>query len=92
MTDMPPVLKDAISALKPGEISEPLRQELSPMMYAYSLIRLLEHIPAKRLTLEKDRDKITEIAKDTKFREKLDVYVKGLRQKVYIENKLEKGG
>jgi len=90
--ELSPVLKEAIALLKPGEVSEPLRQDLTPSVYGYSLIKLVERIPAKRLTLEKDRDKITEIAKDTKLREKLDVYVKGLRQKVYIENKLEKGG
>jgi peptidyl-prolyl cis-trans isomerase SurA len=83
--ELSPVLKEAIAALKPGEVSEPLRQDLTPSIYAYSLVKLLERIPAKRLTLEKDRDKIAEMAKARKFQEKLEDFLKGLRQKVYIE-------
>lgn len=85
--EMTPALKEAIAALKPGEVSEPLRQDLTPSVYAYSLVKLVEHIPAKRLTLDKDRDKITEMAKNKKLQDKLDAYLKDLRTKVYIEIK-----
>lgn len=85
--DVSPDLKQAIAALKPGEVSEPLRQDLTPSIYAYSLIKLVDRIPAKRLTLEKDRDKITEMAKNKKMQDKMEGYLKDLRTKVYIEIK-----
>ncbi len=85
--DLSPELKQAIALLKPGEVSEPLRQDLTPIIYAYSLVKLVERIPAKRLTLDGDRDKITEMAKNKKMQDKLDVFLKDLRQKVYIEIK-----
>lgn len=83
--DMAPDLKGVLAMLKPGEVSEPLRQDLTPSVWGWTLIKLLERIPAKRLTLEKDRDKIADMAKGRKFQEKLEDFLKGLRQKVYIE-------
>lgn len=80
-----PALKEAIASLKPGEVSEPLRQDLTPSVYAYSLVELIQRIPAKRLTLETDRDKITEMAKNKKLQDKLDAYLKDLRAKTFIE-------
>jgi len=85
--DVSPELKQAIAALKPGEVSEPLRQDLTPSVYAFSLVKLVERIPAKRLTLDKDRDRIGEMAKNKKLQDRLDAYLKDLRQKVYIETK-----
>lgn len=85
--DVSPELKQAIAALKPGEVSEPLRQDLTPSVYAFSLVKLVERIPAKRLTLDKDRDKIGEMAKNKKLQDRLDAFLKDLRQKVYIETK-----
>ena len=85
--DVSPELKQAIAALKLGEVSEPLRQDLTPSVYAFSLVKLVERIPAKRLTLDKDRDRIGDMAKNKKLQDRLDAYLNDLRQKVYIETK-----
>ncbi len=58
---LPRELDDAVSALKPGEVSAPVRTE-----YGYHLVKLTDYTPAKRKPYGEVRAKLVELARSRK--------------------------
>lgn len=77
-----PQFKSVVSKLKVGEISEPFKTE-----YGYHIVKLENRVPAHKFTLEKDWQKIEEMASNFKIEKEYRSWIKELKKEVPIEIK-----
>ncbi|KPL04213.1 MAG: hypothetical protein AMJ90_01690 [candidate division Zixibacteria bacterium SM23_73_2] len=78
-------LKDAIIPLKKGEISRPFLTE-----FGIHIVKVLDRQSERKITLEDDWDTIKEMAKRKKTNQKVMEWLEKLKEKYYVEVRLEK--
>lgn len=79
-----PQFKAVVSKLKVGEISEPFKTD-----YGYHIVKLDKREPAHKFTLEKDWQKIEELANNFKIEKEYQNWIKELKKEVPIEIKIK---
>ena len=79
---------DAVSKLKPGEISFPKRYEYSGGNYGYHIIYLEERIPQHAPDLNKDYADIKKLADEYKKQKKYEDWIQTLKSKIYYDIRL----
>ncbi len=77
-------LKKAIGSLAKGEISRPISTD-----FGIHIVKILDKQEKRKFTLEKDWDTIKELAKRKKTNQKIVEWLKNLREKTYVEVRLE---
>lgn len=80
---LPPAFKDAVAVLKVGEVSDVVRTE-----YGFHILKLEAREEGKIYSFEEIKGKLSEYVHQTKMQKLLVEWLKELRKKVYIENKL----
>lgn len=79
---------DAVSKLKPGEISFPKRYEYAGGNYGYHIIYLEERSPQHAPDLNKDYADIKKLADEYKRQKKYEEWIKQLKSKIYYDIRL----
>lgn len=77
-----PQFKNVIANLKPGEISEPFKTD-----YGYHIVKLEKRDSSREISLEKDWQKIQEMATNFKMDKEYKNWIKELKKEVPIEIK-----
>jgi len=77
---LPPAFKQAISKLKVGQISSPIRTDSG-----MCILRLNENQPQRPLDLEKDRDLLENMLRQEKLRQAFDRMIDSLKHRIYID-------
>ena len=77
---LPPAFKQAISKLKVGQISSPIRTDSG-----MCILRLNENQPQRPLELEKDRDLLENMLRQEKLRQAFDRMIDSLKRQIYID-------
>lgn len=80
-----PSWRNTIEDLEPGEISEPTRVQLLNDDEAYHIVRLERRVPAHRASLEKDYERIRELALQDKRNRKMQEWTNQLREEIYVD-------
>lgn len=75
---LPPELEQALSALKPGEVSKPVRTP-----YGYHLIKLTQYTPEQRVSFEQARKELVEIVRRRQGEERFFEQAERLRTLAY---------
>ncbi len=78
-----PAFKDAITGLKPGDISQPKKTQ-----FGYHLIKLEDRRPARNLSISEDWEQLELWALNMKRKKEFDKFVAEYKKDVYIEIKL----
>ncbi len=79
---------DAVSNLKPGDISFPKRYEYSAGNYGYHIIYLEERTPQHAPDLNKDYADIKKLADEYKRQKKYQEWIESLKSKIYYDIRL----
>lgn len=74
-----------IRNLEPGEISEPSRVQLLNGDEAYHIVLLERRVPAHRASLEKDYERIRQLALQEKRSRKMQEWTDQLREEIYVD-------
>jgi peptidyl-prolyl cis-trans isomerase SurA len=82
---LPPAFKEAAAILKEGEMSEVIQTE-----YGFHIVKLLKRQPARNPTYEEIKDRLSQYVFQRKLEERYEAWLKELKKKIYIQNKLEK--
>lgn len=77
--------KTTLRKLEPGEISKPTRVNLLNGDEAYHIVRLDRRVPAHRVNLETDYERIREIALQNKINRKMREWMDDLRDEIYVD-------
>lgn len=85
-----PTWRSTISTLDAGEISEPTRVKLLNGDEAYHIVRLERRIPAHRVNLETDYERIREIALQDKRNRKMREWLDDLRDEIHVDIRVSK--
>lgn len=75
--------RQAVSALKPGEISEPVKTR-----FGYHLVKLHERQEARKLHLQEDWQQVKQMALNMKRQREFQKWVERIKQDFYIEVKI----
>ncbi len=78
-----PAFKEAITGLKPGDISQPKKTQ-----FGYHLIKLEDRRPARNLSISEDWEQLELWALNMKRKKEFDKFVAEYKKDVYIEIKL----
>lgn len=81
--------RSTIDTLQIGEISEPTEVELLNGERAYHIVKLQQRIPAHRMSLATDYDRIREAALREKQQRVLQEWIGELRDEIYIDVRIE---
>lgn len=81
--------RSTIDTLQIGEISEPTEVELLNGERAYHIVKLERRIPAHRMSLATDYDRIREAALREKQQRVLQEWIGELRDEIYIDVRIE---
>ena len=84
VAQIPPLFKTEIESLDVNEVSAPIKSE-----FGFHLITIMERRESGILTLENDWDAIQGLAKQYKVREQFQTWLRDLREKMYVEVRLE---
>ena len=76
-----------LKSVKPGEVTNPVRIG-DTRNYGYELLKYSEIIPAHKLNLEQDYDKIKRYAEFFKENKEMDKWINDIKQYIYIDVKL----
>ncbi len=79
---------DAVSKLKPGDISFPKRYEYSTGNYGYHIIHLEDRTPQHAPDLNKDYADIKKLADEYKRQQKYQAWIESLKSKIYYDIRL----
>ena len=79
-----PEFKNVISTLKPGEISKPFKTD-----FGYHIVKLERKESARQLSLDKDWQKIHDMANNFKLEKEYHKWIDKLKEQVPIEIKLQ---
>lgn len=79
---------DAVSKLKPGDISFPKRYEYSSGNYGYHIIYLKERTVQHAPDLDKDYADIKKLADEYKRQQKYQAWIESLKSKIYYDIRL----
>ncbi len=83
--DLPPGFQDAVAHLKEvGDVYGPATSE-----YGLHIIKLMERQEGHKITLDNDFDQIKNMARQAKTGEMVDDWIKEIRQKVYVDIRLD---
>lgn len=77
-----PQFQTVVAQLKEGEISEPFKTD-----YGYHIVYLAKRMPARKVSLENDWQKLEEMATNFKTNQKYFEWIKTLKEQVPIEIK-----
>lgn len=87
LEQLPKELYAAVSPLKQGEISEPVKIPVGNQ-YGYSIIWLKRRIPAHKASLEQDYKRIETVAANYKRQKDYAAWVEDLKKNIYWESRL----
>lgn len=80
-----PSWKSTLDTMKTGKISKPTRVQLLTGDRAYHILKLQQHLPAHRVNLETDYDRIKQFALQDKQSREMNEWINELREEVYID-------
>lgn len=86
---IPPDLKDVVSGLKDGEISDVRPWSGSPTENGYQIIRVSRHIPAHTVDPKEDRAQLERLATYYKQNREYANWISELRKEIYWEIKTD---
>ncbi len=87
LEQLPKDLYPAVSTMKTGEISEPLKIPVGNS-YGYSIVWVKKRIPAHKATLDQDYKRIETVANNFKRQKDYAAWIEDLKKKVYWESRL----
>lgn len=79
-----------IRDLEPGEISAPSKVKLLNEEQAYHIVRLERRVPAHQVDLDTDYERIRKFALQDKRQRKMDEWLNGLREEIYVDIRISK--
>lgn len=79
-----------IRDLEPGEISTPSKVKLLNGDQAYHIVRLGRRVPAHRVDLDTDYERIRKFALQDKRQRKMDDWLDQLREEIYVDVRISK--
>lgn len=85
-----PSWQRTIQKLEPGDISKPAKVELLNGDQAYHIVLLERRVPAHRVNLEKDYERIRQFALRDKRAEKMSEWTDQLREEIYVDVRISK--
>ncbi|UCE17830.1 MAG: peptidylprolyl isomerase [Gemmatimonadota bacterium] len=84
VAQIPPLFKTEIESLDVDQVSAPIKSD-----FGYHLITILERREGGTLSLENDWDAIKGLAKQYKVQDQFQTWLRNLREKMYVEVRLE---
>ncbi len=84
-----PSWRGTISGLEEGEISQPTEVELLDGRRAYHIVKLQQRLPAHRVSLKTDYDRIKEFALQEKRARALEEWIAKLREDIYVDIRVD---
>jgi peptidyl-prolyl cis-trans isomerase SurA len=85
-----PSWKRTIRTLSPGDISPPTRVQLLNGDEAYHIVKLERRVPAHRASLERDYERIRQLALREKRSRKMREWTQQLRDEIYVDIRISK--
>ena len=85
-----PSWKRTIRTLSPGDISSPTRVQLLNGDEAYHIVKLERRVPAHRASLERDYERIRQLALREKRSRKMQEWTQQLRNEIYVDIRISK--
>ena len=79
-----------IQDLEPGDISRPTKVELLSGDEAFHIVRLERRVPAHRVNLEQDYERIRQLALQDKQNRKMQEWFDELRDEIYVDVRISK--
>ncbi|PSQ88402.1 MAG: peptidylprolyl isomerase, partial [Bacteroidetes bacterium QH_2_63_10] len=79
-----------IRKLDPGEISDPTKVKLLSGDEAYHIVLLERRVPAHRVNLEKDYERIRQFALRDKRSRKMGDWTNQLREEIYVDVRISR--
>jgi peptidyl-prolyl cis-trans isomerase SurA len=80
-----PTWRSTIDTLEVGEISHPARVQLLSGQTSYHILTVRGRVPEHRVDLHTDYERIEQLALQEKQMRELESWVRGLRERVYID-------
>jgi peptidyl-prolyl cis-trans isomerase SurA len=80
-----PSWKSTLDTMKTGEISNPTQVQLLNGDRAYHILKLQNRMPAHRVSLETDYERIKQFALQDKQSREMNEWINELREEVYID-------
>lgn len=90
LKNLNPTWRNTIRELDVNEISSPTKVKLLNGDQAYHIVRLDDRTPSHRANLKEDYDRIRRLALQNKRRRKMQEWVRGLRDEVYVDVRVTK--
>ena len=85
-----PSWKRTIRQLDPDSISQPTKVQLLNGDEAYHIVKLERRVPAHRASLEKDYERIRQLALREKRNRKMQEWTDDLREEIYVDVRISK--
>jgi peptidyl-prolyl cis-trans isomerase SurA len=85
-----PSWKQTIQSLKPSDISEPAKVQLLSGDQAYHIVKLERRVPAHRVNIEQDYERIRQFALRDKRSRKMQDWTDQLRDEIYVDVRISK--
>jgi peptidyl-prolyl cis-trans isomerase SurA len=89
MDELPPEMKELVSKMKEGDITEPIQTMVSQTETGYRMIRYARRIPAHAYDPVEDRSRLEQIAGNYKQRREYSEWIAELRRDIYWEIKTD---
>jgi len=90
LDNLGPSWTQTIRTLGPGEISRPARVQLLNGDQAFHIVRLERRVPAHRVNLDQDYDRIRQLALQDKQNRKMQEWFDRLRDDIYVDVRISK--